>query len=159
GHADGHVVAHNVDTVDQAQVDDVEAQFGVDDVCERLEHRVLIQRRFHHQGYPPSSRRTARKAACRQLWCPAQAERSVTNITRGRREPIARGDIGHVRPLRTGGTMKAAKEADRGVRPPLSGRFPLAALAALALLAAMWAGLARMGWRLPVLHPDLAAHH
>ena len=45
------------------------------------------------------------------------------------------------------------------MRPAAGGPFPLIALAALALLAAVWAGLVRMGWGLPALHPDLAAHH
>lgn len=35
-------------------------------------------------------------------------------------------------------------------------RFPLMALAALALLAGLWGGLVRMGWHLPPLQP--AAH-
>ena len=38
-------------------------------------------------------------------------------------------------------------------------RFPLMALAILALLAAMWAGLLRMGWRWPALQPGLLMAH
>ncbi|HEX6988923.1 MAG TPA: hypothetical protein VF282_05585 [Bacillota bacterium] len=45
------------------------------------------------------------------------------------------------------------------MRPMAAGRFPLAVVAALALLAAIWAGLARMGWQLPAVLPDLPAHH
>lgn len=45
------------------------------------------------------------------------------------------------------------------MRPPTASRFPVAALAALALLASVLAGLIRMGWQLPAVHPDLAAHH
>lgn len=38
-------------------------------------------------------------------------------------------------------------------------RFPLIAMAMLALLAAMWAGLSRIGWGWPVLQPALPAAH
>ena len=38
-------------------------------------------------------------------------------------------------------------------------RFPLIAMALLALLAAMWAGLSRIGWGWPVLQPTLPAAH
>ncbi len=38
-------------------------------------------------------------------------------------------------------------------------RFPLMALAILALLAAMWGGLLRLGWRWPVLQPRLVIAH
>ncbi|MFZ5916425.1 MAG: hypothetical protein ACOYZ7_05810 [Chloroflexota bacterium] len=38
-------------------------------------------------------------------------------------------------------------------------RFPLVALAGLALLAALWAGLLRLGWRLPPLQSALAITH
>ncbi len=38
-------------------------------------------------------------------------------------------------------------------------RFPLMALALLALLAAMWAGLLRLGWPLPLLHPAWNVAH
>jgi hypothetical protein len=38
-------------------------------------------------------------------------------------------------------------------------RFPLMALALLALLAAMWGGLLRLGWRLPPLQPRLLIAH
>lgn len=38
-------------------------------------------------------------------------------------------------------------------------RFPLMALAALSLLAALWGGLARMGWDLPLLAGDLKENH
>jgi len=43
----------------------------------------------------------------------------------------------------------------------LPNRFPLPflALAILALLAALWAGLMRLGWRLPALTPSLALAH
>ncbi|RJP51605.1 MAG: hypothetical protein C4557_07685 [Anaerolineaceae bacterium] len=43
----------------------------------------------------------------------------------------------------------------------LPNRFPLPflALAILALLAALWAGLMRLGWRLPTLTPSLALAH
>jgi hypothetical protein len=38
-------------------------------------------------------------------------------------------------------------------------RLPLLALAALALLAGMWAGLVRMGWALPPIHAAWVANH
>ncbi len=38
-------------------------------------------------------------------------------------------------------------------------RFPLMAISVLALLAGMWAGLLRLGWRLPPLLPGLALAH
>jgi hypothetical protein len=38
-------------------------------------------------------------------------------------------------------------------------RFPLMSVALLALLAAMWAGLLRLGWQLPALTPGLASEH
>lgn len=38
-------------------------------------------------------------------------------------------------------------------------RFALVATGMLALLAAMWAGLVRLGWALPPLHPGLAMAH
>lgn len=38
-------------------------------------------------------------------------------------------------------------------------RWPLMGLAVLALLAALWAGLVRLGWRLPALHPALIPAH
>ncbi len=38
-------------------------------------------------------------------------------------------------------------------------RVPLLLLAMAALLAAMWGGLLRMGWRWPVLHPTLPTSH
>lgn len=38
-------------------------------------------------------------------------------------------------------------------------RLPLLGIAMFALLAAMWAGLLRMGWRIPPLQPTLAAAH
>ena len=38
-------------------------------------------------------------------------------------------------------------------------RFPLMIVALLALLAAMWAGLLRLGWQLPALTPGLAGRH
>lgn len=38
-------------------------------------------------------------------------------------------------------------------------RFPLLALGMLALLAAMWAGLTRLGWGWPVLRPTLPINH
>ncbi len=41
----------------------------------------------------------------------------------------------------------------------VSSRLPLMALAILALLAAMWAGLLRLGWSLPVLQPTLPISH
>lgn len=37
--------------------------------------------------------------------------------------------------------------------------FPLMAMGVLALLAALWGGLMRMGWQLPPIRPDLAAWH
>jgi hypothetical protein len=39
------------------------------------------------------------------------------------------------------------------------GRLPLLALSILALLAALWAGLLRLGWALPALEPGLFAAH
>ncbi len=44
------------------------------------------------------------------------------------------------------------------MKPALS-RVPLVFLGILALLAAMWAGLIRIGWQFPPLAPGLAAHH
>ena len=38
-------------------------------------------------------------------------------------------------------------------------RLPLLAVAALALLAAVWAGLVRLGWPLPALQPVWIANH
>jgi len=38
-------------------------------------------------------------------------------------------------------------------------RFPLMGLSVLTLLAAMWAGLLRLGWQLPVLRPTLSMAH
>lgn len=38
-------------------------------------------------------------------------------------------------------------------------RFPLMVLTLLALLAGLWAGLLRLGWRWPVLQPDLPIAH
>jgi len=38
-------------------------------------------------------------------------------------------------------------------------RFPLMALGMVALLAAMWGGLARLGWGLPIIRPTLPAVH
>jgi hypothetical protein len=45
------------------------------------------------------------------------------------------------------------------MKSPISYRLPLLGLAILALLAGLWAGLLRMGWSLPVLHPTLLAAH
>ena len=44
---------------------------------------------------------------------------------------------------------------------PFPNRFPLPflILAILALLAALWAGLMRLGWGLPALTPSLAMAH
>jgi len=38
-------------------------------------------------------------------------------------------------------------------------RFPLMGLGVLGLLAAMWAGLVRLGWGLPALRPGLPIAH
>ena len=38
-------------------------------------------------------------------------------------------------------------------------RFPLMALGLLALLTALWSGLVRLGWTLPLLRPHLPAVH
>ncbi len=38
-------------------------------------------------------------------------------------------------------------------------RFPLMALAMLALLAGLWGGLLRLGWQLPLVHASAAAYH
>ena len=42
---------------------------------------------------------------------------------------------------------------------PRRSAAPLALLAMVALLAGLWAGLLRMGWGLPSLHPNLAMAH
>jgi hypothetical protein len=42
---------------------------------------------------------------------------------------------------------------------PVEGRLGQVALAGLALLAGLWAGLVRIGWSLPPLEPNLAALH
>ena len=42
---------------------------------------------------------------------------------------------------------------------PQPARFPLMALGLLALLAALWAGLVRLGWALPALRPALPVAH
>lgn len=42
---------------------------------------------------------------------------------------------------------------------PQPARFPLMALGLLALLAALWAGLVRLGWALPPLRPTLPVAH
>ena len=42
---------------------------------------------------------------------------------------------------------------------PIRTPLPLLALGFLALLAAMWAGLIRMGWNLPILQPTLPMNH
>ncbi|MCO5243594.1 MAG: hypothetical protein M9927_07165 [Anaerolineae bacterium] len=42
---------------------------------------------------------------------------------------------------------------------PSAAHAPLVVLAVVALLAAMWAGLVRMGWQLPLLRPTLPMAH
>lgn len=51
---------------------------------------------------------------------------------------------------------RAVAEADEGVGRI---RFPLMGLGMLALLAALWAGLVRLGWGLPPLRPTLPIAH
>jgi len=51
--------------------------------------------------------------------------------------------------------MHAQGGVDRSILP----RLPLLALGMVALLTGLWAGLFRLGWDVPALHPNLPANH
>lgn len=55
--------------------------------------------------------------------------------------------------------MRSNPNFERAARPPALRRLPFLALAVVALLAGLWAGLLRLGLDLPALRPQLATDH